>query len=54
MVLANAGSLGYIEVSAFNHAFRRWIGQSPGRYRRGRAAHSEVRKNALLRCRNLD
>jgi AraC-like DNA-binding protein len=29
-----AFSLGYSEVSAFNHAFRRWIGQSPGDYRR--------------------
>ena len=33
-----AFSLGYAEVSAFNHAFRRWVGQSPGDYRRGRAA----------------
>jgi AraC-like DNA-binding protein len=35
-----AFSLGYSEVSAFNHAFRRWVGQSPGEYRRvrGRAA----------------
>jgi AraC-like DNA-binding protein len=30
-------SLGYSEVSAFNHAFRRWVGQSPGHYRRLRA-----------------
>jgi AraC-like DNA-binding protein len=29
-------SLGYSEVSAFNHAFRRWVGQSPGHYRRRR------------------
>ena len=29
-----AFSLGYSEVSAFNHAFRRWFGQSPGDYRR--------------------
>jgi AraC-like DNA-binding protein len=28
------------EVSAFNHAFRRWVGQSPGDYRRRRAARS--------------
>jgi AraC-like DNA-binding protein len=35
-----AFSLGYSEVSAFNHAFRRWVGQSPGDYRRLRAAHS--------------
>jgi AraC-like DNA-binding protein len=33
-----AFSLGYSEVSAFNHAFRRWVGQSPGQYRRERAA----------------
>ena len=33
-----AFSLGYSEVSAFNHAFRRWVGQSPGDYRRRRAA----------------
>jgi AraC-like DNA-binding protein len=32
-----AFSLGYSEVSAFNHAFRRWVGQSPGDYRRRRA-----------------
>jgi AraC-like DNA-binding protein len=25
-----AFSLGYSDVSAFNHAFRRWVGQSPG------------------------
>jgi AraC-like DNA-binding protein len=35
-----AFSLGYSEVSAFNHAFRRWVNQSPGDYRRLRAAHS--------------
>ena len=35
-----AFSLGYSEVSAFNHAFRRWVGQSPGDYRRLRAVHS--------------
>jgi len=33
-----AFSLGYSEVSAFHHAFRRWTGQSPGDYRRSRAA----------------
>ena len=33
-----AFSLGYSEVSAFNHAFRRWVGQSPGDYRRSRTA----------------
>jgi AraC-like DNA-binding protein len=32
-----AFSLGYSDVSAFNHAFRRWVGQSPGDYRRQRA-----------------
>jgi AraC-like DNA-binding protein len=32
-----AFSLGYSEASAFNHAFRRWVGQSPGQYRRHRA-----------------
>jgi AraC-like DNA-binding protein len=34
-----AFSLGYSEVSAFNHAFRRWVGQSPGHYRRHRTGH---------------
>ena len=34
-----AFSLGYSDVSAFNHAFRRWVGQSPGHYRRLRAVH---------------
>ena len=33
-----AFSLGYSEVAAFNHAFRRWVGQSPGDYRRSRAS----------------
>jgi AraC-like DNA-binding protein len=33
-----AFSLGYSDVSAFNHAFRRWTGQSPGQYRRQRGA----------------
>lgn len=37
-----AFSLGYSEVSAFNHAFRRWVGQSPGDFRRLRAAHSKA------------
>jgi AraC-like DNA-binding protein len=36
-----AFSLGYSEVSAFNHAFRRWVGQSPGDYRRLRAARAK-------------
>ncbi len=39
-----AFSLGYSEVSAFNHAFRRWVGQSPGDYRRLRAVH-EIRRS---------
>ena len=42
-----AFSLGYSEVSAFNHAFRRWVGQSPGDFRRSRAAGSKVRHEAL-------
>jgi AraC-like DNA-binding protein len=33
-----AFSLGYSEVSAFNHAFRRWVGHSPRDYRRLRSA----------------
>jgi AraC-like DNA-binding protein len=32
-----AFSLGYSDVSAFNHAFRRWVGHSPGHHRRLRA-----------------
>src|SRR5262249_56550307 len=35
---AIAFSLGYSEVSAFNHAFCRWLGQSPGQYRRARVS----------------
>src|SRR5260221_3647240 len=34
-----AFSLGYSEVSAFNHAFRRWVRQLPGDYRRLRVVH---------------
>ncbi|MAX57093.1 MAG: AraC family transcriptional regulator [Alcanivoracaceae bacterium] len=30
--------LGYSELSNFIHAFRRWTGQTPARYRRGRVA----------------
>jgi AraC-like DNA-binding protein len=30
--------LGFSEQSAFNRAFRRWTGESPGRWRRGRAS----------------
>jgi AraC-like DNA-binding protein len=37
-----AFALGYSEVSAFNHAFRRWVGQSPGDYRRPRANHQRM------------
>jgi AraC-like DNA-binding protein len=37
-----AFSLGYSDVSAFNHAFRRWTGQSPGQYRRQRGAGPEA------------
>ena len=33
-----AFSLGYSDVSAFNHAFRRWVGHSPGQYRDQRSA----------------
>jgi len=32
--------LGYSEVSAFHRAFRRWIGQSPGEFRRHTAEHA--------------
>ena len=28
--------LGFSEIANFNHAFRRWTGQSPGRFRRER------------------
>jgi AraC-like DNA-binding protein len=35
-----AFSVGYSDVSAFNHAFRRWVGQSPGDYRRLRPLRS--------------
>jgi AraC-like DNA-binding protein len=33
-----AFSVGYSDVSAFTHAFRRWVGQSPGDYRRLRGS----------------
>jgi AraC-like DNA-binding protein len=33
-----AFSLGYSDISAFNHAFRRWVGSSPGQYRGQRSA----------------
>jgi len=35
-----AFSLGYSDVSAFNHAFRRWVGRSPGDYRRQAAVEA--------------
>jgi len=44
-----AFSLGYSEVSAFNHAFRRWVGQSPGDYRRLRAVHVKSAAEAPAR-----
>lgn len=37
-VTSVALALGYAETSAFNHAFRRWCGQSPGDWRAGQAA----------------
>jgi AraC-like DNA-binding protein len=46
-----AFSLGYSEVSAFNHAFRRWIGQSPGDYRRLRAVSLQGRCSEEARSR---
>ena len=42
-----AFSLGYSEVSAFNHAFRRWVGQSPGDYRRLRGASQIHRREEV-------
>jgi AraC-like DNA-binding protein len=36
--------LGYSEVSTFNHAFRRWVGQAPGDYRDSRSV-SALRDN---------
>ena len=34
--------LGYAEQSAFNHAFRRWTGLSPGEYRRAAASRKNT------------
>ena len=34
-VSETAARLGYADVAAFGHAFRRWYGQSPGRWQRG-------------------
>jgi AraC-like DNA-binding protein len=47
-----AFSLGYSEVSAFNHAFRRWTGQAPGDYRRLRT--DRAKPPALSRPRASD
>ena len=33
-VSETAARLGYADVAAFGHAFRRWYGQSPGRWQR--------------------
>jgi AraC-like DNA-binding protein len=33
-----AFSLGFIDQSSFNRAFKRWTGGSPGQYRRERKA----------------
>jgi AraC-like DNA-binding protein len=35
--------LGYSEVSTFNHAFRRWVGQAPGDYRSSRSVSPSPR-----------
>ena len=39
--------LGYSEVSTFNHAFRRWLGQSPRDYRNSRKRSELHRENAV-------
>jgi AraC-like DNA-binding protein len=39
-----AFSLGYSDVSAFNHAFRRWAGHSPGHYRGQRTKFAGAKK----------
>jgi AraC-like DNA-binding protein len=38
-----AYSLGYSEISTFNHAFRRWVGQAPRDYRNSRKPHPPQR-----------
>jgi len=35
--------LGYSEISTFNHAFRRWVGQAPREYRNSRKPALEPR-----------
>jgi len=37
-----AYSLGYSDVSAFNHAFRRWVGQAPRAYRNSQRSRSDT------------
>lgn len=41
--------LGYSEVSTFNHAFRRWMGQSPRDYRNSRKAGERTRPDVAAR-----
>jgi AraC-like DNA-binding protein len=36
-----AYSLGYSDVSTFNHAFRRWVGQAPREYRHSRSGRTD-------------
>jgi AraC-like DNA-binding protein len=36
-----AYSLGYSDVSAFNHAFRRWVGKAPREYRSSQCRESQ-------------
>ena len=37
-----AYSIGYSDVSTFNHAFRRWVGQAPREYRRSRDLRNDA------------